>query len=431
MNILYTTPILSHPATGGPALRVENSIKALNQISKLYIIARLPRTQIGDKMAEKFYRQLSYKFEYAPSAILNNRFPNATLNFKYIRGMVNLCIRVIRKIIGLLFRVDDAGYICEYIEKHNIDVVWFGYGNISYDLMKKIKERLPEIKMVCDTDSVWSRFLLRELPYENNPTRKKEIQNKGKRKEVEEKHWVEFMDVTTAVSEIDAEYYRQFTEDDEKIKVFSNVIDTQTYEKIPPPVAGLKKPCVYLAGTFGHPHSPMDRAARWMIEEVLPLVRQEIPNVHFYMVGSGSQNVWGGLDDPTITVTGKVPSVLEYLCYADVAVVPLQFESGTRFKILEAGVCQIPIVSTTLGAEGLAVTHGQEILLADTPKDFAKSIIKLINDKNLAARLGLNCQKSVGKRFSVEYLMTEAQRILEFLASDNKSGVTNDRTNHT
>ncbi len=419
MNILYTTPVLSHPAAGGPALRVENSIKALNQISKLYIIARLSRTQIGGKIAEEFYRQLSYNFEFVPSAVLNNRFPNVTFNIKYIREGVNLCIRAMRKIIGLLFRVDDAGYICEYIGKHNIDVVWFGFGNISYDLMKKLRERLPEIKMVCDTDSVWSRFLLRELPYENNPTRKKEIQNKGKRKEFEEKHWVEFMDVTTAVSEIDAEYYRQFTEDEEKIRIFSNVIDLQTYAQIPSPIVGLKKPCIYLAGTFGHPHSPMDRAARWMIEEVLPLVKQEIANVHFYMVGRGSQVVWGGLNDPTITVTGKVPSVLEYLCYADVAVVPLQFESGTRFKILEAGACQIPIVSTTLGAEGLPVTHGQEILLADTPKDFAKSIIRLINDKNMAGQLCLNCQKLVKKRFSVEYLMTEAQRILEILVSDN------------
>ncbi len=416
MNILYTTPVLLHPAAGGPALRVENSIKALNRISKLYIIARLSRTQIGGKMAEEFFRQLSYKFEFAPSVVLNNRFPNVTFSTKYIRGVVNLCIRAIRKIIRLLFRVDDVGYLCEYIEKHNIDIVWFGYGNISYDLMKKLKKRLPEIKMVCDTDSVWSRFLLRELPYENNPTRKKEIEKKGKRKKIEEKHWVEFMDVTTAVSEFDAEYYRRIATDVNCVQLFSNVVDLDMYSIKPQPPEKFVKPCIYLAGSFWE-RCPMEHAARWVIKNVFPLVRQAIPDVHFYIIGKNSDIILADIADSSITITGMLDSVLPYLCNADVALVPLFFESGTRFKILEAGACGIPLVSTTLGAEGIPVTNGQQILIADEADKFAAAIINIIRNRELADKLARNCKDLIQKQYSIDVLVADAKTIVNYLTT--------------
>src|SRR4029077_17781489 len=137
---------------------------------------------------------------------------------------------------------------------------------------------------------------------------------------------------------------------------------------------------VYLAGTFW-PGSPMEDAARWVIENILPIVRQQIPNLHLYIVGADSDKTVPDISDPKITITGKLPSVLPYLSHADVSLVPLRFESGTRFKILEAGACGIPVVSTTLGAEGIAVEHGRDILLADEPEAFASSIIRLIKER--------------------------------------------------
>lgn len=412
MKVLYITPVLSHPAVGGPALRVENSIKALNQISELYIIARLPRVQIGGNMAEEFYSELSYKFEFAPLAALINRFPNVKFSAKYIRGVTNLCIRVIRKIIRL-FCGDDVNYICKYIEKYNIDVVWFGYGNISYDLMKKLKEKLPKIKMVCDTDSVWSRFILRELPYENDPIRKKEIQSRGERKESEEKHWVQFMDVTTAVSEIDAEYYRQFTKDKEKIKIFSNVIDISNYKKQTEP-KNFKKPSLYIAGSFFSETCPMMKGTMWFLQNVFPIVKKQIPDIHLYIIGNGSDKMLSGVKDNQITITGMLDSVLPYLTNVDISLIPLFFESGTRFKILEAGATGIPIVSTTLGAEGIPVTHGKEIMIADDPDSFAKCIYKLIDDKSYANELAANCRKLVQERYSIENLSKEGNEIINY-----------------
>ncbi|MGS1118008.1 glycosyltransferase family 4 protein [Castellaniella sp. UC4442_H9] len=224
--------------------------------------------------------------------------------------------------------------------------------------------------------------------------------------------------MTTAVSEIDASYYRDIAADPNRVWVFSNAIDIDSYRSMIGPPDGFKKPSVYLAGTFGHYHSPMDAAARWVLEEVLPIVWRVYPELHFYIVGRGSEKGFGNVVNPNVTVTGRLDSVLPYLKNATIALVPLKFESGTRFKILEAGSCGIPIVSTTLGAEGIPVVDGKHILLADTPQEFATAILRLLADDDLAAKVSQNCHDLVNVRFSVAALQNEASKILEFLSHD-------------
>lgn len=170
---------------------------------------------------------------------------------------------------------------------------------------------------------------------------------------------------------------------------------------------------MFLAGTFGHYNSPMDTAARWVLEEVLPRVQAQVPDVHFYIVGRGSDRTLGHAAGPSVTVTGKLPSVLPYLCHADVALVPLKFESGTRFKILEAAACGVPIVSTVLGAEGLPVVHGEHVLLADEAEPFAAAVVEMVRNKPMARRLAENCRNLVRRDFSVEHLENEARAIFE------------------
>lgn len=399
MKILYTSPIIEHPPAGGPQLRIENSIKSLNLISELHVISRITKSCIGGNIADQFYRKHSFKFLYTHDA--KNYFTN-----RYLHKLKTIWNR--------LFRITDADFIINYADKNSIKIIWFGYGNISYDIMKIIKQRRPDIKIVCDTDSVWSRFILRELPYEECAERRKQIELDGRKKEIEEEEWVNFCDVTTAVSEVDAQYYRELAKEPERIKIFSNVIDLNNYSISPQPPDNFKKPCIYLAGSFG-PKSAMDKAARWIIKEVLPLVKEKIPDIHFYIVGRGSDYTLGDVIDQNITVTGKSNSVLPYLCNVDVALVSLMFESGTRFKILEAGACGIPIVSTTLGAEGIPVTDGENILIADKPNDFANAIIKILTCKEYAQNLALNCKKLIETRYSIEQLEEEGKIIIEFL----------------
>lgn len=399
MKLLFTSPVLEHPAAGGPQLRIENSIKALSRLAEIDLVSRSPLAVTGGRAALEFFSAYAKETHVAPSAI------GLSAN-RYVRKAQ----RVLRG-LGERDAAQDAEYLVRHARRRGLGVIWFGYGNISFPLIRRIKALAPDLKLICDTDSVWSRFVLRELPYAG-ALRRARIERAGRRKEDEERRWVELCDATTAVSEVDAAYYRENASRPERVHIFSNALDLATYACPPPAAPGLRKPSIYLAGTFGHAHSPMDVAARWVIEEVLPLVRRQLPSAHFYLVGAGSDRMWGHLRDPGITVTGKLPSVLPYLCHADVALVPLKFESGTRFKILEAGACGIPVVSTTLGAEGLPARDGVDLLLADSAEDFARAIIRVIEDRALAARLAECCRAMVRARFSIDTLEKEAAAIL-------------------
>lgn len=400
MKVLYTTPVLEHPAAGGPQLRIENSIKALGRVCDLHVVSRVSCGNLGGPEAERFFKSLCRSFTYAPSCRWRS---------------TNRYLRKLQTLFGEMTGRDtrqDARYLLEMVDGLGIDVVWFGYGNISFPLIEAIRAERPKLKLVCDTDSVWSRFVLRELPYAGSARRQAAIERKGRKKEAEEHAWVRLCDVTTAVSEVDAEYYRSIATEPRRVHLFSNVIDLASYREVPPPPTGLKRPCMFLAGTFGHQSSPMDTAARWVLDEVLPRVQTQIPDVHFYIVGKGSDRTLGHVSGPCVTVTGRLPSVLPYLCHSDVSLVPLKFESGTRFKILEAAACSVPIVSTVLGAEGLPVVHGEHVLLADETEQFAAAVVEVIRNKAMSHQLATNCNQLIQWGFSVEHLEREALEIL-------------------
>jgi len=409
VRVLYTTPILRYPSNGGPQLSAETRVKALSKLSELHVVSRVPIRRIGGIGAQQFFEQYCAAFVYSPST--NVTSSNATN--KYVRALENL-----RNQQKDLMLNQDVNYILKYVGEHGIDVVWCHRTEFSFDLISAIKKKRPEIKVVADTNSVYSRFILRELPYQKSFIRKLRIYREGKRKQKEERILSNISDVLTAVSEVDAEYYRSIARLPERIKTFSNVVDVEAYQRAPSPPDDFKKPCIYLAGSFYAHQCPMVDAVRWMIVEILPLVRQEIPAIHLYIIGRGSDKVLSDINDPGITITGELPSVLPYLCHADVALVPLRFESGTRFKILEAGACGIPVVSTTLGAEGLAVTDQKDILIADRPEAFADCIISLVTDRDLALKLASNLRSLVHENYSIASLAEEGRQILEYLTGN-------------
>ena len=94
-----------------------------------------------------------------------------------------------------------------------------------------------------------------------------------------------------------------------------------------------------------------------------------------------------GEGDPMIKVTGTVPDVRDYILKADLCIVPIRIGGGSRLKILEAMALKKAVVSTTVGAEGLMVENGKNILLADTPISFAERVISLLRDIELKKRI--------------------------------------------
>jgi glycosyltransferase involved in cell wall biosynthesis len=121
-------------------------------------------------------------------------------------------------------------------------------------------------------------------------------------------------------------------------------------------------------------------AVEHFCREIWPDILAKVPNAHFRIVGRNPGARVQRLTSDSVEVTGRVPAVVDHLREASVVVVPLRIGGGTRLKIYEAMAVGKAVVSTTVGAEGLDVHHGKDILLSDTPANFAESVTMLLKD---------------------------------------------------
>jgi glycosyltransferase involved in cell wall biosynthesis len=135
---------------------------------------------------------------------------------------------------------------------------------------------------------------------------------------------------------------------------------------------------------------PNEDGAAFLLNDILPRVRQQRPDVRVSIVGRNPPQRLRTMADliPGVEVTGTVPDVRPYLERASIMIVPLRIGGGTRLKILEGMAMELPVVSTTVGAEGLPLVPGEHILLADNGADFANAILMLLDDPVGADALG-------------------------------------------
>ncbi len=140
---------------------------------------------------------------------------------------------------------------------------------------------------------------------------------------------------------------------------------------------------------------------QWFTDEIWPLILQQRPQTTLAIVGRKPVPAIQQLANrPNITVTGTVPDVRPWLHGAGLSIVPLRIGGGTRLKIYESMAARVPVVSTTIGAEGLDHTAGENILIADSPQSFAQSSVSLLENKNLARALSEAAFRLVDENYS-------------------------------
>jgi len=151
----------------------------------------------------------------------------------------------------------------------------------------------------------------------------------------------------------------------------------------------------------------------YFMEEVFPLIKQRVPDLSVKIVGgSPPPEIAAYGQRPDVEVTGYVKDVRDYMARAKVLVVPLRSGGGTRLKILEGLSYGVPTVSTSIGAEGLGLKDGEEILLGDTPEQFADQVVRALNDPALQERLSLAGRRVAEERYSWRAVGQQLQRHL-------------------
>jgi len=168
-------------------------------------------------------------------------------------------------------------------------------------------------------------------------------------------------------------------------------------------------PTVLFQGTLRYP--PNAQAARYLVEEVGPPLRELIPDVQIRLVGPGTPAMSALDDPPKVTMVGQVPDIDAELARADLVVVPIRFGSGTRVKILEAFAQRVPVVSTTLGAEGLEAQHGEHLLIGDSPDSIAAACARLLTDSQLRQRIVDSAHELFLERYQRDRVVEVVRRV--------------------
>ncbi len=203
--------------------------------------------------------------------------------------------------------------------------------------------------------------------------------------------------------------------DVERIAVPNAEVVVNSYQKPFRPVGRERKgdpPVILLPATFDY--EPNVDGAKWLAKEIAPLIRRQLPGARIRLVGHSTPPVEALHDPPDITVVGRVPDMTAELARADVVVVPVRFGSGTRLKILEAFAHRVPVVSTTIGAEGLDVEHREHLLIADRPEEFADAIYRLRSSPTLHRRV----VDSAERRYTEHYASSAARTRVKEIARD-------------
>jgi len=192
--------------------------------------------------------------------------------------------------------------------------------------------------------------------------------------------------------------------DDSRVSVVPTGVDLEHYR----PDSSGREPSPLLMFVGAMDWEPNIDAVEYFCKRIWPAVQAAVPGAHFRIVGRNPDRRVLSLAGGPVEVTGRVHSVADQLHEAAVVVVPLRIGGGTRLKIYEAMATGKAVVSTSVGAEGLDVHPGKDILLADTPETFCDSIVTLLRDRELrksfersAAQLAaVHGWQSVGEKFA-------------------------------
>ncbi len=168
----------------------------------------------------------------------------------------------------------------------------------------------------------------------------------------------------------------------------STVVYPNAIPRVPLPMAVKRDEIVFSGNLEYHPNRS---AIRYFHDQIWPGLRDRWPKLQWTLVGRNHEDMERRLAaDPRVYFTGPVPDAITRMASAQVAVVPLLAGSGTRIKIIEAWAAGLPVVSTSIGAEGLPAQHGRDLLIADTPRDFVEAVSSILESHTLSKALSRN-----------------------------------------
>ena len=378
MKILFLSPTVPYPLTDGGRIRVYNLLKHISQQYEVTLVAL--ETQDTDAESISHIQQLGIHVHLVPAP--------STLNSVSLKTLISAFFK---RQPFTVARYNVPAYrkkIRQLLSSINFDLVHY---EMLHTAQFFSETDLPRVLAQQNVDSaIWRRLKSETI----RPLYKFAYWTQQLAFHRYERVMSPKFDAITCTSEIDAAVFQEHCPED-TVKVIPNGVDITHFQ----PDYEAEEPAhlIYIGSMDWYPN---EDAVSFFIEEVFPKIQKEVPEVKFSIVGGNpTARIKTLAGKEGITVTGRVDEIKPYFSKATVFVVPLRIGSGTRLKILEALAMGKAVVSSTVGAEGLNLKDGEEIFIADDPKNFAAAVIQLITDSALRRSIGKNGRARVEKDY--------------------------------
>jgi glycosyltransferase involved in cell wall biosynthesis len=392
MKILWVKSDFLHPTNRGGQIRTLEMLKCLNRRHEVHFIA------FDDGKNPEGLRRSS---EYCSRAyaVPHRVPPRRSLRFagQLVEGLVSRLPVSVRRYTSGRMKLQ----IQWLLEQNQFD-------SLVCDFLFPAMN-IPDLsRSVLFQHNVESVIWRRHVQQASGPAKRAYFRLQARRMEILEGAVCHKAGHIVAVSEVDRATMRKMF-GAERVTAIPTGVDVEFFT--PPALAQVKADLVFVGSMDWMPNID---AMRYFTNAVLPLIRKERPNCRFAIAGRkpGMAIQELGRRDPDIIVTGTIPDVRPYLWGSTVCVVPLRVGGGTRLKIFEAMAARLPVVSTSIGAEGLPVEDGVHICIADSAEPFARRCLELLNAEDKRKQLANQAWELVSSRFSWEAVAREFETIL-------------------
>ena len=393
MKILWICPFFLHPTDRGAQIRTLGTLKELHKRHEIHFAAlNDPHNHEGPQRSSEYSTRHFAVEHSAPGRRSLGIVPQLAGSIVSAMPMAvsRYCSRkLIREIDALIAAGEYDAIVCDFLAaapnvgdlgqcvlfQHNVETtIWQRHAGQSRSLLKKVFFQMQAKKM-----EAYERKICRTA-----------------------KHVI-------AVSEIDASRMKRMF-GIETVTSVPTGVDVEYFA--PRSVSPAISDMVFCGSMDWLPNVD---AVAYFLAEVFPLIRDKLPGATFTIAGrSPDARVLKAVQGLTgVNVTGKVEDMRPYLWGAKISVVPIRIGGGTRLKIYECMAAGVPVVSTTVGAEGLRYEDGADIVLADDPGGFAAACVRLLSDDAARSAVAHNALQRAQREFSWEAVSREFEAILE------------------
>jgi GT2 family glycosyltransferase/glycosyltransferase involved in cell wall biosynthesis len=297
--------------------------------------------------------------------------------------------------------------VSELLEKNgrSYDIVVLCRHYIAHPLLHAVKTYAPQARLWFDTVDLHYLREERMAQLEGSEVLR-EMAAATKRQEFQV---MQNSDVTLVVSPVEKNLLAQELPD-VKVEILSNI-----HEPVEHTQAIDQRHHLLFVGGFQH--LPNVDAVLWFVTEVWPIVHAAAPEMRVQIVGSQMPAKLQNLDVPGVEMLGFVQDLDDLLSRSRISIAPLRYGAGVKGKINQAMAHGLPVVATFMAVEGMNLLHEEHVLVADTPQDFAREILRLYSDETLWNALVINGKDNIRRTFSRDIAKQTLNHLLGFSVS--------------